>query len=145
MGMFAARSALRRSAVNGVARRAFAVDSAPVLKLNLTTPHQTILQQKEASLVTVPGSAGYFGIAADHVPTVSEVKPGLVSIDETEHYFVSGGFVFVHEDSAVDLSVLEAFPLDHRPGSRQGWHRHVHKAARRRSQRHRSRQGSDRS
>ena len=58
-----------------------------------------------------------FGIAADHVPTVTELKPGLVSITNNDQtvtkYFVSGGFAFVHDDSTCDLSVVEAVPIDH--------------------------------
>jgi F-type H+-transporting ATPase subunit delta len=51
------------------------------------------------------------------VPTVAELKPGLISItnhDSTvSKYFVSGGFAFVHDNSTVDLSVVEAVPLEH--------------------------------
>lgn len=58
-----------------------------------------------------------FGIAADHVPAVAELKPGLISItnnDSTvQKYFVSGGFVFVHDDSTCDLSCVEAVPIEH--------------------------------
>jgi F-type H+-transporting ATPase subunit delta len=58
-----------------------------------------------------------FGIAADHVPSVAELKPGLVSItnnDSTvQKYFISGGFVFVHDDSTCDLSCVEAVPIEH--------------------------------
>ncbi len=48
--------------------------------------------------------------------TVAELKPGLVSVvsaqGNEEHYFVSGGFAFVHSNSVVDLSVLEAVSVD---------------------------------
>jgi len=75
------------------------------------------MMKKQASLITVPGSSGYFGIAPDHVPTVSELKPGLVSITNNDQsvqkFFVSGGFVFVHDDSTCDLSVVEAVPIEH--------------------------------
>jgi len=84
--------------------------------LNFTTPHQTIMSKKPASLVTVPGASGYFGIAPDHVPVVAELKPGLVSITANDQsvtkYFVSGGFVFVHDDSTCDLSCIEAVPVE---------------------------------
>jgi F-type H+-transporting ATPase subunit delta len=47
---------------------------------------------------------------------VAELKPGVVSVTSTtgteEHFFVSGGFAFVHANSTVDLSVLEAVPVD---------------------------------
>ena len=96
-------------------RRGYATDDTQI-SFNLTTPHSSLMLDEKVNLVTVPGSAGYFGIAPDHVPTVSEIKPGLVTIEpadgKAQHYFVSGGFVFVHENSTVDLSVLEAVPVD---------------------------------
>jgi F0F1-type ATP synthase epsilon subunit len=70
--------------------------------------------------VRVPGLSGEFGILKDHVPTISQLKPGkirlyskfihyfivgvvgIVKKDKEgrllpeEEYFVSGGFAFVH-------------------------------------------------
>merc|ERR1711862_97697 len=95
--------------------RQFATDDTQISS-NLTTPHESVVLDKKIELVTVPGAAGYFGIAPDHVPTVQELLPGLVSVTNKDqsitNYFVSGGFVFVHENSTVDLSVLECFPLE---------------------------------
>jgi F0F1-type ATP synthase epsilon subunit len=56
------------------------------------------------------------GVTADHVATVAELKPGLVTVTSSqgneEHFFVSGGFAFVHSNSSVDISVLEAVNVD---------------------------------
>ena len=82
------------------------------------TPHATVFERAVASMVTVNGSAGYFGITAAHVPIVSELRPGLVTVHDvvkggedktprTVHLFASGGFVFVHADSTCDVTALE--------------------------------------
>ena len=31
--------------------------------------------------------------------------------DQSEKYFISGGFCFVHEDSSCDITTFEAFPV----------------------------------
>ena len=48
-------------------------------------------------MVILPGGDGQFGVMPSHVPTITEVKPGVVSVQETAggalaKYFVSGGF-----------------------------------------------------
>ena len=55
------------------------------------------------------------GVLPGHVPTVAELKPGLMHvIDGTTEtkYFVSSGFAFVHGNSVVDVCGVEAVPLD---------------------------------
>merc|ERR1711991_463662 len=90
--------------------------AATALTLNLSTPHKSIIAKKEISMVTVPGSAGYFGVSLDHVPTVAELKPGLITVHETEekteHYFTSGGFVFMNEESVCDIAAIECVPVE---------------------------------
>jgi F-type H+-transporting ATPase subunit delta len=65
--------------------------------------------------VVLPGVDGVFGIKANHVPLISQLKPGvveLVSGSESEKFFISGGFAFVHPNGVADICVLEAAPLD---------------------------------
>jgi len=65
--------------------------------------------------VLLPGVEGYFGVKANHVPIIAQLKPGVVELHEgTEvtKYFVSGGFAFVHPNSVTDICVLEAATLD---------------------------------
>eukprot|EP00275_Glaucocystis_incrassata_P000508 EC119548.1.p2 GENE.EC119548.1~~EC119548.1.p2 ORF type:complete len:100 (+),score=24.49 EC119548.1:231-530(+) len=62
----------------------------------------------------VPGFDGVFGILANHVPTVSQLRPGVVSIQDgtaTEKYFVSSGFALIHKDRT-DILAVEAVKLD---------------------------------
>ena len=89
----------------------------------------------------VPSVDGVFGILHNHVPTIAELKPGVVSITETEgatpkEYFVSGGFASsaprasrpppppslsahppprpraVDANSVLNISALEAVPVE---------------------------------
>lgn len=65
--------------------------------------------------VLLPGVEGYFGVKANHVPIIAQLKPGVVELhDGTDvtKYFVSGGFAFVHPNSTADICVLEAATLD---------------------------------
>lgn len=53
------------------------------------------------------------GILADHVPTIQQLRPGLVEVVEsagtTKSFFVSGGFATVTEGSKLAINVVEAF------------------------------------
>lgn len=65
--------------------------------------------------VLLPGVEGYFGVKANHVPIIAQLKPGLVELHDgadIQKYFVSGGFAFVHPNSVTDICVLEAATLD---------------------------------
>ena len=59
----------------------------------------------------VPGADGMFGVLPGHVPTISELKPGVVEVTtapgEVQKYFVSSGFVFAHADSTLDICGIE--------------------------------------
>lgn len=63
----------------------------------------------------LPGIDGYFGLKANHVPLISQLRPGVVELHgagEVEKYFISGGFAFVHPNGVADICVLEAATLD---------------------------------
>ncbi len=52
-----------------------------------------------------------------HVPTVAQLRPGVVTVHkeldkDVEKYFVSSGFAFVHQDSTADVCAVEAVKLD---------------------------------
>lgn len=63
----------------------------------------------------LPGVEGYFGVKANHVPIIAQLKPGLVELHsstDVQKFFVSGGFAFVHPNSVTDICAVEAAPLD---------------------------------
>jgi F-type H+-transporting ATPase subunit delta len=66
-------------------------------------------------MIVLPGVEGYFGVKATHVPTIAQLKPGVLELHdgaEVSKYFISGGFAFVHPSTVTDVCVLEAAPLD---------------------------------
>ncbi|OWB51255.1 hypothetical protein B5S30_g135 [[Candida] boidinii] len=84
--------------------------SSDVLKLSFTLPHEVSIY-----ILNVPGASGEMGILANHVPIVEQLKPGVVEVIESTgstKYFVSGGFVSVLPDSSLNITAIEAFPLD---------------------------------
>lgn len=71
------------------------------------------IAQKDA--VILPGVDGYFGLKANHVPIISQLRPGVVELHagaEVEKFFISGGFAFVHPNGVADICVLEAATMD---------------------------------
>lgn len=86
------------------------------LKFNFFMPHSTVFKGESVDLVLMPAVTGDFGVMPGHVPTVAELRPGLVTVHkeldkDVEKYFVSGGFAFVHEDSTADVCAVEAVPV----------------------------------
>lgn len=74
------------------------------MTLNFSLPHETLYNGAKVSQVIVPGAAGEYGITADHVPVVAQMKAGILQIlhegvSEPEKFFVSGGFSITHENS----------------------------------------------
>ncbi|CAA6657198.1 unnamed protein product [Spirodela intermedia] len=58
---------------------------------------------------------GAMGVLPGHVPTIAELKPGVLSVhdgSEVAKYFVSSGFAFVHANSVTDIVAVEAIPVD---------------------------------
>lgn len=66
--------------------------------------------------VDVPSFSGSFGILPAHVPTLAVLKPGVVTVFEsdgsTKKFFVSSGTVTINDDSTVQLLAEEAVPVD---------------------------------
>ncbi|KAI3651196.1 hypothetical protein MP228_004677 [Amoeboaphelidium protococcarum] len=102
--------------------RRFLADQAPAtpsrskLLLNLVTPHQAIYQNQEVERVDLPASTGDMGVLANHVPTIQQLKPGMVDVvidaTKSKKLFVSGGFAVVSPDNVLNINVLEAATID---------------------------------
>jgi len=87
------------------------------MTLNFNLPHETIYSGVQVSSVIVPGAAGEYGVTANHVPLVAQLKAGVLQIlheasGEPEKYFVAGGFSLTHENSVTDITCPEAVKLD---------------------------------
>ncbi|GAB1204144.1 hypothetical protein APSETT445_002793 [Aspergillus pseudonomiae] len=104
-----ARSALRArpSAFRvPLQRRGYAEAVNDKIKLSLVLPHQ----------VNIPAESGEMGVLANHVPSIEQLKPGLVEVVEeggaTKKFFLSGGFAVVQPDSQLSINAVEGFPLE---------------------------------
>ena len=66
-------------------------------------------------MVLAPATTGDFGVLPGHVPTVAQLKPGVLQVHKTRdtdvvNYFVSGGFAFVHPNGQADVIAQGASP-----------------------------------
>merc|ERR1740117_2118776 len=101
-------------------RRTFSTveeSAAAGMTLNFNLPHESIYVGAKVDQVIVPGVAGEYGVTADHVPLVAQLKPGVLQIlhqgtAEAEKYFVAGGFSITHPNSTTDISCPEAVKID---------------------------------
>merc|ERR1719421_1226236 len=99
-------------------RSLFAADAAAAgeLTVNFCTPHSTVISKKEVDMITLPGEDGVYAVTKDHAPTISQLQPGVVSIQNVggavDNYFIPGGFALTHADNVTDVSAPEAYPLE---------------------------------
>ncbi|KAG2432240.1 hypothetical protein HXX76_009159 [Chlamydomonas incerta] len=83
--------------------------------VNFYTPSSVLADGVKKDGVTLPGVDGYFGVKANHVPVIAQLRPGIVELSsgaDTEKFFISGGFAFVHPNGVADICALEAGTLD---------------------------------
>ena len=87
------------------------------LTFELVTPEASAATI-DATMVVVPGAEGDMGVLEDHAPTVSSLRPGVVSVNGTDGgdtgYFVAGGFAEITGERCVILAesapALRALP-----------------------------------
>jgi len=105
-----------------------ATEAKTKLTLRFATPTSILYSEPSAhsppkhsnnqvDMVSLPGSEGVFGVLPNHPPTVAQMNPGLVTIQESADkplvkYFISGGFATVKSDSTLSITVTEAVPLE---------------------------------
>ena len=65
------------------ARRGYAEAVSQQLKLSFVLPHQAFYNNQEVMQVNVSAVSGDLGILADHVPTVEQIRPGLLEVIES--------------------------------------------------------------
>jgi F-type H+-transporting ATPase subunit delta len=108
-----ARSALRvKSATlcTPLLRRGYADVASDKIKLSLTLPHRAIYKSQDVVQVNMPAESGEMGVLANHVPSIEQLKPGLVEIIEesggSKQFFLSGGFATVQPDSQLSINAV---------------------------------------
>lgn len=65
--------------------------------------------------VNLSAESGDMGVLANHVPSIEQLKPGLVEVVEeqgSKQWFVSGGFAVVQPNSSLSVNAVEAYPLE---------------------------------
>ncbi|GJQ13965.1 hypothetical protein GpartN1_g5756.t1 [Galdieria partita] len=84
------------------------------LKLSFATPTFALRKDASVDMVVFPAATGMMGVLPQHVPTVAQLKPGVVTVIEDgkeDKYFVSSGFAFVTKDRT-DILAVEAVRLE---------------------------------
>jgi len=88
-------------------------------KFTLACPHKELFVDVPVRMVGIPGSVGRFAVTPGHVPIIAEIHPGVLSLyhERTEtsgrqdHLFVAGGIAMVHPNAELEISAVEAVPL----------------------------------
>ncbi len=69
--------------------------------LSVVAPDHSVVEENVDSIIA-PGTEGYFGVWAGHVPMIFALRPGLVEYQDSStnrHYiYVGGGFAEVRAD-----------------------------------------------
>ena len=61
--------------------------------VEIITPNKTILK-KESSEVTIPSYEGQMGILKDHIPLITFLRPGIISLkDQEKKFYIEEGIV----------------------------------------------------
>jgi F-type H+-transporting ATPase subunit epsilon len=75
--------------------------------LSVVAPDKSVAEESATSLVA-PGTEGYFGVMAGHVPLIAALRPGLLEYADqsgNRHFiYVGGGFVEVTPDKVTVLA-----------------------------------------
>ena len=80
-------------------------------KFDLVSPERR-LASLDATEVQIPGADGDMTAMADHAPTITTLRPGILSVTHakgSDEFFVSGGFAEI-TGSAVSVLAEKAMP-----------------------------------
>jgi len=96
---------------------------ADQIAFDLVSPERLLLST-EADMVTLPGTEGYMGVMAGHMPLISTLRIGMIDVSKDgrdTRYFIRGGFAEVSPskltvlaDEAIPMSELALEALDQR-------------------------------
>jgi F-type H+-transporting ATPase subunit epsilon len=92
------------------------------IPFDLVSPERLLLSE-HADMVTLPGTDGYFGVLAGHMPLITTLKPGVIDVSGgtlgDQRFFVLGGFaevtthkVTVLAEEAMPMTEVDAVALD---------------------------------
>ena len=86
-------------------------DLSTILGVNLVTP-RGVVAHTDADSVQAPGELGEFELLPGHVPMLTALRPGVLTIGTKARarYAVSSGYLRVDPDGAVEILVEQAVP-----------------------------------
>jgi F-type H+-transporting ATPase subunit epsilon len=86
---------------------------ADKITFDLVSPERLLLSE-QADMVTIPGSEGEMGVMAGHMPLITTLRPGVISVtggaQANQNFVVLGGFAEVNHTKLTVLAE-EAIPL----------------------------------
>ena len=78
------------------------------LSLEIITGERVLFEETGIDAVIAPGVIGELGILPNHAPLVTVLQPGELRVqregNDDEPFFVSGGFLEVHDDTVTVLA-----------------------------------------
>lgn len=82
-----------------------------ILGVNLVTP-RGVVAHTDADSVQAPGELGEFELLPGHVPMLTALKPGVLTIGTKarQRYAVASGYLRVDPSGAVEILVEQALP-----------------------------------
>lgn len=85
--------------------------AAGFLAVNLVTP-KGVVAHTDTDSVQAPGELGEFELLPGHVPMLTALKPGVLTIGQRQRaiYAVSSGYLRVDPQGAVEILVEQALP-----------------------------------
>ncbi|KAG6015747.1 hypothetical protein E4U43_004865 [Claviceps pusilla] len=114
-----ARAAVRArpAALRAVVQRRTYAEAVPdKIKLSMSLPHQSIYKSQDVVQVNIPAESGEMGVLANHVPSIEQLKPGIVEVVEesgsAKQWFLAGGFATVQPNSTLSINSPEGYPIE---------------------------------
>ncbi|MEM9796817.1 MAG: F0F1 ATP synthase subunit epsilon [Pseudomonadota bacterium] len=83
------------------------------MRFELVSPERRLASTDEANAVRIPGADGDMTAMADHAPTITSLRPGILTVEMGsghERYVVTGGFAEIGE--GVTVLAERALPVD---------------------------------
>merc|ERR1711881_307157 len=89
-----------------VQRRGYADVASDKIQLSLALPHQSIYKSADVVQVNLPAETGDMGVLANHVPSIEQLKPGLVEVIEESGAASNSSYPAVSQSCSQALSSL---------------------------------------
>lgn len=97
---------------------------ADKISFDLVSPERLLLSE-DADMITIPGTEGVMGVMAGHMPLITTLRPGVISVDggsqANRRFIVLGGFAEVSQtkvtvlaEEAIPAAEFDAVALDAR-------------------------------